>query len=232
MAVKNITILSTRNVNKELTNKAALQDIYIEVIPFIKTLSDTSDKTVKHIRDLAEKPLNVIFTSSNAVEAVKTQLSSKPPWKIFCTGGATKEILLRFFDEAAIVASAKNATLLAEKILQHSYVKELVFFCGNQRLNDLPENLKASNVQVEEAVVYQTIETPVMISKSYQGILFFSPSAANSFFSENTISVSTVLFSIGKTTTATLESYCSNQIITSQWPGEASMFDLVIDYFK
>jgi uroporphyrinogen-III synthase len=76
------------------------------------------------------------------------------------------------------------------------------------------------------------VGTPVAINKHYQGILFFSPSGAHSFFSTNTIAVSVILFSIGKTTTATIESYCSNKVITSQWPGEANLIALAINYFK
>lgn len=232
MAANNIEILSTRNLNRELVQKAGLNDIKIESISFIENVPDVSSEIADEIKKYAAKKIIAVFTSIHAVEVVKSELPDiTPVWEIFCTGGATKEALLEIFNETAIAGTAKNASGLAEKILQHPNLKQVVFFCGKQRLNDLPETLQSTGIHVTEVVVYQTVGTPVTISKHYQGILFFSPSAVHSFFSTNTISVSVVLFSIGKTTTATIESYCSNKVITSQWPGEANLIELVLDYF-
>lgn len=232
MAANNIHVLSTRFLNEELVEKATLQDIYIDAESFIQNIPDISTETVTAITALSQQPIAAVFTSIHAVEVVKSELGDTPPWKIFCTGGATKEALLDIFDEASIIATAKNAGGLAEKILQHSDIQKVVFFCGKQRLNDLPETLQSNGVAVQEIIVYQTIGTPKTIHKNYNGILFFSPSGAHSFFSVNTIPLSTIIFSIGKTTTATIESYCSNPVITSQWPGEANLVELVIAHFR
>ena len=80
-------------------------------------------------------------------------------------------------------------------------------------------------------IVYKTIQTPKTIEKNYDAVVFFSPSAVHSFFSVNTLPINTVIFSIGKTTTATIQSYCSNMIITSEWPGKEQMIDRVLEYF-
>ncbi|MBX3257315.1 MAG: uroporphyrinogen-III synthase [Chitinophagaceae bacterium] len=227
-----INILSTRILKKELLRRANLQHIEADAVAFIQNIPDISDVTIQKLHKLSSEPIVAVFTSIHAVEVVRGELSGHvPSWKIFCTGGATKEALLEFFDESAIVATAKNASGLADKILQSGFVKEVYFFCSKQRLNDLPETLSAAGIQVNEVTVYQTVGTPVTIDTQYQGILFFSPSGVHSFFSVNTIPVSTTLFSIGKTTTATIESYCSNEVITSQWPGEANLLELVIEYF-
>ncbi|MFT3703760.1 MAG: uroporphyrinogen-III synthase [Agriterribacter sp.] len=232
MAINNVNILSTRLLNKELVDKTGIQHIHIDAEAFIRNIPDISSEIADQIQTLSLEPITVVFTSIHAVEVVKSEFAGiVPEWKIFCTGGATKEALLDIFDESAIVATAKNAHGLAEKILQHTEVKEVVFFCSKQRLNDLPETLQNANILVKEIIVYQTVGTPTTINKYYNGILFFSPSTVHSFFSTNTIPVSTVLFSIGKTTTATIESYCSNQVITSQWPGEANLVELVIEHF-
>ena len=42
-------------------------------------------------------------------------------------------------------------------------------------------------LSVDEVIVYKTIETPKVLTKQYDGILFFSPSAVKSFFSKNSI---------------------------------------------
>lgn len=233
MAANNIEILSTRNLNHGLIQKAGLQHIKVESISFIENIPDVSAEVAEEIKHFAAQNIVAVFTSIHAVEVVKSELPDITPlWEIFCTGGATKEALLEIFDEPAIAGTAKNASGLAEKILQHADLKQVVFFCGKQRLNDLPETLQKAGIKVTEVVVYQTVGTPVTISKQYQGVLFFSPSAVHSFFSTNTIPVSVVLFSIGRTTTATIESYCSNKVITSQWPGEANLIELVTAYFQ
>ena len=232
MVENKIKILSTRTLNGELLHKTVLQDMDVEADTFIKIIPDVSQETAAFIQSLALQPAAVIFTSVNAVNAVTARLTVAPPWKIFSIGGATKDALQHFFDASSIVASAKNATLLSEKIIAYGSIKEVVFFCGNRRMNHLPEKLDDAGITVKELHVYQTVETPVATTKEYEGILFFSPSAVESFFSINTIPVHTILFSIGESTTAAIESYCSNKVITSQWPGESNMMEMVADYFK
>ena len=232
MAANKIKILSTRPLNSGLLHKAGLQDITVEENAFIKVIPDVSQETTAFIQSLALRPATVIFTSVNAVHAVTKRLTAAPPWKIFSIGGATRDALLQFFDASTIVADAKNAILLSEKIIAYGGVKEVIFFCGNRRMNHLPERLGAAKIKVEELLVYRTIETPVATTKEYEGILFFSPSAADSFFSINTIPAHTVLFSIGESTAAAIASYCSNKVVTSQWPGEFNMLEMVADYFK
>ena len=232
MVENKIKILSTRALNSELLHKTGLQDMDVQADAFIKIIPDVSQETAAFIQSLALQPATVIFTSVNAVSAVTTQITVVPPWKIFSIGGATKDTLLHFFDASSIIASAKNATLLSEKIIAYGGVKEVVFFCGNRRMNHLPEKLVDAGITVKELHVYQTVETPVATTREYEGILFFSPSAVESFFSINTIPVHTVLFSIGESTTAAIESYCGNKVITSQWPGESNMMEMVADYFK
>ena len=225
-------ILCTRPLEQLQLVKAAEKAIHIDIVPFIRTENIVTPEIVSQIQAYASKQINVVFTSMNAVEAVVKQLSIKPEWKIFSIGGATKDIAIQFFGENAISATAKNATALTEKIFNQGNIEEVVFFCGDQRLNELPETLIANNIAVEELVVYATIEVPKRVEENYDGIVFFSPSAAHSFFSENTLSINTVLFSIGKTTTATIQSYCSNKVITSEWPGKQQMIEGVIAYFE
>lgn len=232
MAEHKIHILSTRLLKKELIEKAQRENIETRAEAFIQNIPDTSPQISEKIQFLSQQPVVAIFTSIHAVEVVKSELGGvTPPWKICCTSGATKDALLGFFEEHNIIATAKNASSLAEKILQQQNIKEVYFFCSKQRLNDLPETLTDAGVQVNELVVYQTVGTPRAVTEEYDAILFFSPSGVHSFFSMNTIPLHTTLFSIGKTTTATIESYCGNEVVTSQWPGEATLVDLVINYY-
>lgn len=232
MAINKINILSTRPLDDLLIHKAAGRNIFIDTASFIETEPLVNTEISGRIRAWEAKKITAVFTSRNAVEAVTRQLSSRPDWQIYCIGGITKELVFKFFGEAAVIASAKNATALAEKIIAISPVNKLVFFSGDQRLDDLPEKLAKTGISMEECIVYTSKQTPQLVEKSYQGILFFSPSAVHSFFSLNTIPTSTVLFSIGKTTSATIQSYCVNKIITSEWPGKEPMIEQVMHYFQ
>lgn len=66
--------------------------------------------------------------------------------------------------------------------LKNSLLRKIVFFCGNKRLQTIPEKLANNGIAVEEVIVYETIETAANIKKQYDGILFYSPSAVQSFF--------------------------------------------------
>jgi uroporphyrinogen-III synthase len=183
------------------------------------------------VQSYSNKNIVAVFTSVNAVEAVTQFLPNTPDWKIYCLGGITKEQVYQFFGKASVLDTAKNATALSEKITANKNVEEVYFFCGDQRLDELPSILQSHNIKVNEVVVYNTIETPQSVERNYDAVIFFSPSAVHSFFSMNTLPTNVILFSIGKTTTATIQTYCSNPTITSEWPGKEQMIDQVIHYF-
>ncbi len=232
MQQSNIYLLSTRVLDDTLIRRAEESNITLDCVSFIETKHLQSEALQQQLQSLANETITAVFTSMNAVNAVASQLPQVPQWKIFCTGGITKEYVIKYFGEASIAATAKNATVLAEKIISVNSTSPIIFFCGDQRLNDLPELLKAHGKAIEEVVVYTTEETPVFIEKNYEGILFFSPSAVHSFFSLNTVPTDVVLFAIGQTTGATIQSYCTNKVVVSQWPGAESMLDLIIEYYE
>ncbi len=232
MESENIHILSTRLLNEAVTAKANDMNIEVDSVSFINVQPIVSVALKDQLQQLALQPLCAIFTSANAVTAVAGQINDIANWKIFCTGGKTKEHVAIAFGEDAVIASAKNAGLLAERIIASGKAVKVTFFCGDQRLDDLPEKLISNHIQTDEVIVYTTVQTPVFIEKNYHGILFFSPSAAHSFFSMNTVPIQTVLFSIGQTTTAVIKTYCTNRIITSEWPGTENILKLVTDFYK
>lgn len=234
MQAVNTHILCTRSLEAPVIQKAAGQGIVIDTIPFIATEPVTTESFIQTVHETTALALTVIFTSMNAVEAVAQQLEHPPTnWHIYCIGGITKELVKKHFGEQSLTGTAKSASLLAEKISHApNPPSEVVFFCGDQRLDDLPQALKAHQIHVQEVVSYTTLQTPQAIEVNYDAILFFSPSAVHSFFSENTVKTEVPLFAIGKTTAATIRSYVANTVITSEWPGKEQMIDLVIDFFN
>ena len=135
------------------------------------------------------------------------------------------------FGKDSIVGTAANGEELGDIIIRDK-IKQVVFFCGDQRRDELPEKLKQHNVLMEEAVVYNTIETPVLINKKYDAILFFSPSAVQSFFSINNVDKETQLFAIGSTTAKTIQQYNKNNVVISCSPSKENLIKQMIAHFN
>ncbi len=165
---------------------------------------------------LASENITAVFTSGNAVERVADILGEDPKWEVFCIDGSTKDKVARFFGVDSVKGSAPDGEALAKEIIRQR-VRNVVFFCGEARLDTLPRMLSAEGVEVLEIVVYKTVATPSATGKEYDGVVFFSPSAVDSYFSMNQPSAATVLFSIGATTSAAIRRHAgsSNTIVTS-----------------
>ncbi|HEY0677295.1 MAG TPA: uroporphyrinogen-III synthase [Chitinophagaceae bacterium] len=223
-------ILSTRPLPQPLINDAASDNIDIDVISFIHTEALESNALASQLAELFTKKIVAVFTSMNAVEAITAFGFRDPEWKIFCIGDTTATLVRKHFGNV-IAGSAINASELADVILD-AELREVVFFCGDQRRPELPEKLKSNNVAVKEVVVYKTTATPESLKKEYDGILFFSPSAVESFFAVNSLNNETVLFAIGGTTADTIRKFSDNPVITSERPGKEALGLKAIAYFK
>ena len=66
----------------------------------------------------------------------------------------------------------------------------------------------------------------------YDGILFFSPSAVNSFLLKNKISPKTQLFAIGSTTANALQPFTNQPVIIAETPGKENLLHLAINHFS
>ena len=106
------------------------------------------------------------------------------------------------------------------------------FFCGNIRRDELPQLLKSSGIALEEMVVYETTVTPHPIIKDYHAVLFFSPSAVDSFFSVNKVVEHTILFAIGNTTARAIGNYSTNTIVKADTPEKDNLVKKAIAYFQ
>jgi uroporphyrinogen-III synthase len=232
--IKNeITILSTRPLEAAINEKAGALNIRIDMVSFIETTPIQTNTVKEQIIQSLARPATVVFTSMNAVEVVATGANGQQPaWDIFCIGATTRELAATHFGASSIAGTADNALALAEVIITTGKKEQpVIFFCGDQRRDELPARLKQQHIPVVEVVVYTTIATPVKIEKEYNGILFFSPSAVHSFFSVNILTPKTVLFAIGETTANSIRTYTSNEIIAGDTPGKNSLAELAIDHF-
>jgi uroporphyrinogen-III synthase len=227
-----VFILSTRQVDDWMIRKAAEKNIIIECASFIHTEPVNEHQLPESLDSLFQRELTAVFTSMNAAEAIIARLSGKlPPWNIFSMGFATKDILLSSFRNEQVSGTAYNASALAEEIIKKGE-KEVVFFCGDQRRDELPDKLASAHIQVKEMVVYQTSMTPVRIEKDYDAILFFSPSAVDSFFSVNMATLNAVLIAKGSTTKETIKLHSRNTIVVADKTGKNHLVEKALQYFN
>jgi uroporphyrinogen-III synthase len=225
-------LLNTRTPDQRLAEECAQEKILLDSIPFIKTETIVSYELSKIISAAAMEDLNIVFTSSNAVEAIINYLQGlQPEWKVFCTTPATQRTVEQLLPSASIVAIASTAEDLARQMIG-SGSNKFIFFCGDQRRHELPDMLKAEKISIEEIVVYRTIATPVSVAQDYDAIAFYSPSAVTSFFSVNKIPLHTVLFCIGKTTAAAIDKKIANTVIISEESSGESLLQTIIRHFR
>jgi uroporphyrinogen-III synthase len=176
---------------------------------------------------------NLIFSSQNAVLSLMEQtgweiLKTK---KVFCVGIKTKDLLeLNGFKVDVYMDYASE---LAE-IITLIYNKEsYTFLSGNLRMETLPKALKSEGITFNEIEVYQTKLAPFKISnqEKFDGVLFFSPSAVESYLTNNKIKKE-VCFCIGTTTAKALEIHKVKNIVIAEQPSVEDVIVAVIESFK
>jgi len=226
-----VSILSTASLDQALLDKASGQGVELDTIPFINVEPVTDKDVLDEVNEFCSLPITAVFTSANAVRAIADIiLNAQPEWNVYCVGNTTRNAVLEYFDNALISGIADDAATLASIIKDHD-VLEVVFFCGNKRMDLLPELLSLDDIAVHEVIVYHTTETPHVATKGYDAILFFSPSGVNSFFSVNAIAERTVLFAIGNTTANAVKQKTSNEVIVSETPSKEQLLADAIEYF-
>lgn len=232
-------VLSTKKLMPSLKLEAMKDGIAIIEQEFIHIQPILSSENASAVKDLASiKNLTVAFTSLNAVDCflklagLNGIRSSNIHWNIFCLEGVTQNAVVENLTGCNIVETAVDSALLAKKILGQGAINKLVFFCGNKRRNELPDLLNTNNLHVQELIVYETLETPVAIPGQLDAIMFFSPSAVNSFFSVNKLEKNTVCFAIGATTAKTIATYTTNKIISNEVPSQLSLVQSLRSYFQ
>jgi len=228
-----ISILCTRPVKQTLVAEAAELGIHLEVVPFIDTEPIQDIDVQQEVEQIALQYATVVFTSMNAVESVITMLDQQvPEWNIYCMGNTTANIIREYFGEQAIAGTGNSAADLADAIIETDETDEVVFFCGDQRRDELPGKLGEAGIDVNEIVVYKTIPLHKKVEKTYKAILFFSPSAVDSYFKLNKPAEGAVLFAIGQTTAAVIKQYSNNKTITANAPGKDELVRKAIHYLS
>jgi len=231
-------VLSTKKLDASLIEQAKENGIEIFEQEFISIQPIWKQEILDKINSLANDGIrDIAFTSANAVDALNSYMHvgnsySSIKWNIFCLLGKTKAAVSNaLLLNKKIIAEASNAAELADKIVKHG-IKEIIFFCSNKRREELPTALKNANIKVHEVILYETTETPIVVKKDFDAVLFFSPSGVQSFFSSNELDEDTVCFAIGRTTATSIATFTNKTIIKSMSPEPNMMVEEVIEHFK
>jgi hydroxymethylbilane synthase len=141
---------------------------------------------------------NVIITSKNGVEALlhnfsPTELQFK---NIYCVGRRTKRMIEKRIGK--VKHTEANAKKLAEYLVEYIEGTEVIYFCSDLRLDDLPNILSENNIKVNEVEAYQTKFDADKIESSLDGVMFYSPSTVESYLKQN--KAAGIAFCIGETT--------------------------------
>jgi len=228
MPDRRYTILSTASIPFERIPQIP-DSVNLQVIPFIEIIPRGEDSLKKQIRKLAEEQTAVVFTSAHAVRSVMNGLTKIPDWTIYCLRYETRKALAGWLGDEFILKSADHAKALSELIIADG-IREIIFFCGDQRMDILPDQLRKHGVQPMELIVYDTLLKPVQIDYQPDAILFFSPTAVKSFFSMNTLKPSTAIFAMGQTTAASLKKYTDVPVMISTEADKKFVMHMALEY--
>lgn len=172
----------------------------------------------------------LIFTSQNALLSVlKNENHVVLKDKIcFCVGIKTKQLLEE--NGFKVENSFDYADDLVDYLLKNHSDKKFTFFTGNLRRYTIPNAFQKNNIIFNEIEVYKTVLTPHKIDNQIDGILFFSPSAVQSYLKENFVS-NEICFCIGTTTAAEIEKETKNIVIANR-PTVENVIIQTINYFN
>ena len=231
-----VQLLCTKAIDAIAYKELESKNIFVDIKPFIGILPLANNYLFDKTEQLAQQKITAIFTSANAVKATANLLNKTAVnWDIACLDKATNFAVQEYFPNNKIICTAKDGEALAEALVKLNYASApAVFFCGNKRLDTLPFMFKAHQLSLEEVMVYQTQMKSQPIEKHYHGILFFSPSAVDSFFVLNEFPKNTVAFCIGQTTADALTKKLNHPAIVVQAAEHSveSLLEAAIVYFN
>ena len=211
-------VFSTKSLSESQT-KLFHNVIASESSDFIKVRSNRIAPKV--VKDVIQ---NVIITSKNGVEALldnftKEELNFK---NIFCVGRRTKKMIQQKI--GPVNHTEKNAERLAEYLSKEMKGNSVTYFCSDLRLDTLSKILTENKIEVNEVEAYKTMYSPELVSESIDGVMFYSPSAVNSYLQKNT--TDKVAFCIGASTAKEAQKYFE-KVEVAQIPTVESVIELV-----
>ncbi len=223
-------LISTNTLPAPLLEQAAKKGVRVKNLPFIETFPLEDIETINEIESVLRLMTTVIFTSQEAVRAIAAHMDDIiPDWRIYCTAPATAALAARQFGEEAIAGTAPDGAGLASVIMEEEEPDEIFFFCGRKHRAELPGLLTGAGFDLNTIEVYDTQPVAHTITGEYAGVLFFSPSAADSFFSTNQLAPHSIAFAIGDTTATAIRKHSGNKVVVADQPDKESLLNQALE---
>ncbi len=220
-------IVSTRRLNSRKFNELQQSGWRFTAHDFIR-------KAIRIPVDIRPSSVhkNVVLTSSTGAKAflqmIKQLQLDIDNYVVYCISPGTKEYVLA--SGLTIKSTAPHASALADEILLAVEAKEVTHIRGNLSRPELSEKLTRAGVVVQEVMTYRTELTPIVINLPYEAIIFFSPSAINSFLSRNDLQ-QVPCFCIGQTTADYAKQKGYKHTYIPDAPSEEILLKTIVTYY-
>ncbi len=225
-------ILSTKKLKPRLSSQLQqLPGFRYQEDDFIR-ISAVIDTTGLADLDLAA-PL--VFTSGNALRIAAGYYATVREYTgiVYTLAGSSADEARRYLPYAQIRSAGQDGAELAQAILDAQPPGKITFFCGNKRRDSLPDMLRERSFQVREVLVYETGFAPHQLQEFPAVILFFSPSAVESYLMANRLSAGTVCIAIGNTTADLLRrQQFGIRILTAAAPSQEAVVETLLNYLN
>lgn len=177
----------------------------------------------------------MVFTSGNALRIAGSRYAMVREFTgtVYTLDGPSADEARRVLPSAQIRSGGHTGAALAEIIAAERAPGELSFFCGNKRRDSLPDRLREQGFLVREVLVYETGFAPRQLHEHPAAVLFFSPSAVESYLMVNRLNTGTVCIAIGATTADLLRrQQYGLRILTAATPSQEAVVDTLLNYLN
>jgi uroporphyrinogen-III synthase len=206
--LQSISILSTKAIASTLRESIDSTRINFIDQDFISIVSNKIDLNSDDLEDI------VLITSKNVIKSLiqSNQVSILQHKNIYCVGNSIPKLLKEFHLIAK--KSFHNAHSLGAYIVAEEPSK-VTFLCGNKSRPELPELLQKNGIQLQKHELYTTVLTPHKFNNKFDALLFFCPSAVESYLTDHQITNEKIIC-IGQTTASAIRPYSNNIILADQ----------------
>lgn len=213
---------------RHLLSTKVLSDAEIRLLEGAGWQVDHYDAITIEFLTTAVAPVDhlLIFSSRNAVVGFFNSFSKQnlSACRCLCVGNGAAGMLIE--KGMTVLETFPTATELAGSLANKYPGNSFVYYCGNMRLDLIPDTLNDLGLSWQEATVYRTLLNPKKWDRLYDAVLFFSPSAVQSYVALNLMGTATG-YCIGKTTAEALEKY-TNRVLCPKTPDRKSLMDLLL----
>lgn len=217
------TILFTKNISTNWLSAHLSHELNFEVIPFLKIENIESHKFIPKI---STESNHFLISSQNAVNAILNQGINGT---FFVVGEKTsKKLIQSGFKVDHFEHSAQD---LAKYIIKTQEPKTWNFLCGNNRRDELITVLNKEKHTVNEIICYRSTPIDYHQKKIFDAITFFSPMGVRSYFKNNILPKSSIIFTIGNTTSDEVRLYANQMTVTADKPTLENLIKTINTHF-